>query len=152
MQGWADELASSVECFTKFCVTEERKDIASVNGFHSKPRGFKVAPAGFQQSVRKSTRNPEYFDVSERSPLSDQSFCNNITPMIVNTNENGICSEPLLRAADRGDTQSLLFILKTDATLINGKDPSGNTALHLAAKNGHIEACTLLWQVCTIKP
>ena len=53
----------------------------------------------------------------------------------------------LLRAAERGDETLLMAALKVEEDLIEGQDPSGNTALHLAARHGHTRICDLLCQV-----
>ena len=53
----------------------------------------------------------------------------------------------LLRAAERGDASLLLASLKSDGHLIEGMDPEGNTALHLAARKGHAQICEMLCQV-----
>lgn len=56
----------------------------------------------------------------------------------------------LLRAAERGDATLLLASLKNDEHLLEGQDPNGNTALHIAARKGHTHICEMLCQV--LKP
>ena len=58
----------------------------------------------------------------------------------------------LHRAADRGDETMLLAALKIDGNLLEGQDPSGNRALHLAARKGHIKICQILCQVLFAAP
>jgi hypothetical protein len=53
----------------------------------------------------------------------------------------------LHRAADRGDETMLLAALKIDGNLLEGQDHSGNRALHLAARKGHVKICQILCQV-----
>jgi hypothetical protein len=53
----------------------------------------------------------------------------------------------LHRAAERGDETMLLAALKIDGNLLEGQDPSGNRALHLAARRGHVKICQILCQV-----
>jgi hypothetical protein len=53
----------------------------------------------------------------------------------------------LNRAAERGDETMLLAALKIDGNLLEGQDPSGNRALHLAAQKGHVKICQILCQV-----
>jgi hypothetical protein len=53
----------------------------------------------------------------------------------------------LHRAAERGDETMLLAALKIDSSLIEGQDPKGNRALHLAAMRGHAKICQILCQV-----
>ncbi|XP_078071627.1 transient receptor potential cation channel subfamily A member 1b [Mustelus asterias] len=54
------------------------------------------------------------------------------------------CWTSLHYAAFGGYTQTMEVLLQTDATLLNRVDENGNTALHLAAREGHSEAVHLL--------
>ncbi|XP_078397355.1 transient receptor potential cation channel subfamily A member 1b [Cetorhinus maximus] len=54
------------------------------------------------------------------------------------------CWTSLHYAASGGYTQTMEVLLQTNVTLINRVDENGNTALHLAAREGHSDAVCLL--------
>ena len=59
---------------------------------------------------------------------------------------NGFGQTPLHRAACAGKAQIVAVLMESDASVINWKDSSedANTALHLAAEDGHFSVVKLL--------
>ena len=51
---------------------------------------------------------------------------------------------PLVEAAEEGDIQSVVQLSSRPDANIDVRDADGNTALHAAAKAGHVEVCELL--------
>ena len=125
MQSWFGGLANSFRTINSCCAPDNIKQFDEVVCPTSAREAKEVTGDASSRMVARAPYQKEFYN---RAPA-------------------GRYSGFILRAAERGDAALLIAALKVDGHLIEGKDASGNTALHIAARNGHSSICELLCQV-----
>lgn len=131
MQSWFSSLSGDVLSIRYCCVPEYQRE----------PSVDDMTLVGKKVPAQNATINSKMSESPYRSSRHAKDFESRQKP-----NYSGF----LLRAAERGDSTLLLASLKNDEHLIEGQDPNGNTALHIAARKGHAHICEILCQVLNL--
>ena len=141
MQGWFEGLARIIGDVRGCCIPENNKNFSTASLPPASDKNIDTISLSLGANGRRN-----------KDEISD--LCNIIqpehrleNPEFYNRTSTNLYSERILRAAEDGDTTLLIATLKEEEHLIQGKDPFGNTALHVSAINGHSELCNLLCQV-----
>ena len=128
MPGWLDGLSKSLENIKICCIPENKKNFDTLTpGANS--RG---ATCGKADALSKPATATNIMSPKPRRSI---------------TSSTDVYLGLLQKAAKYGDVVLLAAVLKADLQSIQEKDSTGNTALHVAARNGHSEVCDLLCHV-----